>query len=223
MKPSLDPPVEAGQGIYTKPVLACYDYVVIGFSNRYVWKCPSNYILAWYNQHVSANHLDVGVGTGYFLDYCRFPSDHPRLGLMDLNATCLDVTAHRVARYRPEIYQANVLVPLPCSIARFDSIGLSYLLHCLPGTIHTKGVVFQHLKKILNPEGVMFGTTLLHGGVKRSWLARRLMAMYNRKGIFTNTADDLDGLHEVLAQHFAESRIEVIGCVALFAGWSRTP
>src|SRR5206468_12623812 len=45
--------------------------------------------------------------------------------------------------------------------ARFDSISLTYLLHCLPGTINTTSAVFRHLKPLLNQSGVMFGTTLL--------------------------------------------------------------
>src|SRR5262249_34164386 len=157
-----------------------------------IWRCPSKHILSLYNGHVTANHLDVGVGTGFFLDRCRFPSEVPRLALMDLNATCLEATGKRVERYRPEVYRANVLEPIPYNSAKFDSIGLNYLLHCLPGTIQSKGGVFQHLKPLLNPGGVMFGATLLHGGVRRNLAAKRLMAFYNSKGIFTNHHDDLD-------------------------------
>ncbi len=29
--------------------------------------------------------------------------------------------------------------------ARFDSIGLNFLLHCLPGTLREKAIVFDHL------------------------------------------------------------------------------
>lgn len=85
--------VVAGQAVYSKSTLGIYDWFVVGFSNRLIWKCPSAHILALYDRHVTANHLDVGVGTGYFLDHCRFPSDHPRLGLMDLNQNCLEAAA----------------------------------------------------------------------------------------------------------------------------------
>ena len=99
--------VEAGQAVYSKSMLAIYDWLVLRFSNRLIWKCPSKQILALYDRHVTANHLDVGVGSGYFLDRCRFPTDRPRLGLMDLNPNCLDATANRAARYQPEVYRAN--------------------------------------------------------------------------------------------------------------------
>ncbi len=210
--------LEAGQAVYTKSALPMYDWFVLGFSNRFVWKCPSHNILALYNQHISNNHLDVGVGTGFFLDRCHFPSDHPRLALFDLNPNSLEFTARRMARFQPETYRVNVLEPISVEVSRFDSVGMSYLLHCLPGTIQNKAVVFEHLKSLMNPSGVLFGATLLHEGVKRSWLAKRLMKVYNTKGIFTNTKDDLDGIKQILKQHFSESSVEVVGSAALFWG-----
>jgi Methyltransferase domain len=209
--------VVAGQAVYSKSMLVIYDWLVLRFSNRLIWKCPSKHIRALYDRHVTANHLDVGVGTGYFLDRCRFPNDRPRLGLMDLNSNCLQATARRVARYRPESYRANVLDPIDFEIPRFDSISMTYLLHCLPGTIKTKSVVFHHLKPLLNDGGVMFGATLLSDGVQRSIAAKRLMAFYNSKGIFTNDQDDLQGLRAMLSEYFGAVNVEVVGCAALFS------
>ena len=209
--------VNAGQAVYSKSMLAIYDWLVLRLSNRMIWRCPSKHILALYDRHVTGNHLDVGVGTGYFLDRCRFP-DRPRIGLMDLNPNSLHAAATLLDRYRPEVYQVNVLDPIDQVIAPVDSISLSYLLHCLPGTIRTKGTVFRHLKPLLNQGGVMFGATLLSGGVHRSAAAKRLMAFYNSKGIFTNDHDDLQGLHAMLAEHFPVVRVDVVGCAALFSG-----
>ena len=96
------------------------------------WKCPARRILQHHDEHISVNHLDVGVGTGYFLDKCRFSSEAPRVALMDLNRDCLAVAERRIARYRPETYQANVLEPVVFDAPRSDSIGMSYLLHCVP-------------------------------------------------------------------------------------------
>ena len=210
--------IEAGQAVYSKATLAIYDWLVLRFSNRLIWKCPSRQILDLYDRHVTANHLDVGVGTGYFLDRCRFPSDRPRLGLMDLNSNCLEAAAIRVAGYRPEVYRANVLAPIPLEISRFDSLSMTYLLHCLPGTIKTKSAVFWHLKPLLNHAGVIFGATLLSDGVQRSWAAKRLMTFYNSKGIFTNNQDDLSGLRTTLSEHLTDVSVEVVGCAALFSG-----
>jgi hypothetical protein len=71
----------AGAAIYGNITLAIYDFFVLGFSNRLAWKCPASEMLTFYNEHVSANHLDVGVGTGYFLDKCSFPAINPHIAL----------------------------------------------------------------------------------------------------------------------------------------------
>jgi SAM-dependent methyltransferase len=226
--------VEAGQAVYSKGTLAVYDWVVLGISNRFIWKCPTPMLEAHYNKHLSANHLDVGVGTGYFLDRCRFATARddrsagnagsncqpptPRVALMDLNPEALAFAAQRIGRYRPETYRRNVLEPIAIEAQRFDSVGVNYLLHCLPGSIETKAVVFDHLRALMNPGAVLFGSTLLQGGVHRSGLARRLMAVYNKKGIFANQHDDLEGLERVLRSRFRDVSIQVIGCGALFSG-----
>ena len=210
--------IGAGHAFYTKRSLAVYDLAILGFFSRVAWRCSARRILDHYNAHVSANHLDVGVGTGYFLDRCTYPVVPPRLALMDLNTACLDVAGGRVARFRPERYVANVLEPLAVDAEGFDSIGLNYLLHCVPGSIRTKAVVFEHMKALAHPGATVFGATLLHGGVRRNRMARQVMARNNRHGIFSNADDDLEGLEWALAQHLTDVGVSVVGCVGLFSG-----
>jgi len=224
-KAELNEAVRAGQAVYSPRVLKMYDWLVLGLSNRLVWRCPTRHLEALYRQHLTANHLDVGVGTGYFLDRCGLPlegdsSPPPRVVLMDLNATCLATAAQRIARYQPEQLQRNILEPIALDGPPFDSIGLNYVLHCLPGTMHEKAQVLDHLLPHLNPGGVIFGSTLLSAGVSRNLVARRLMAVYNHKGIFCNSEDSLDNLQSALSERFAESHVEPIGSAALF--WGRS-
>ena len=210
--------IRAGQAVYTQRGLRFYDFIVHGVSNPLVWRCPTEQLLTHYSKHVSANHLDVGVGTGYFLHYCPFPSQTPRIVLSDINRNSLDFAARRIAHYMPETYQHNILEPFSDDVQAFDSIGINYLLHCLPGAIASKAVVFDHLKALMNPDAVLFGSTLLQGGVSRSWFAKRLMRFYNRKGIFCNQEDDLAGLKQSLSRRFRDVSVEVVGCAALFSG-----
>jgi len=135
----------AGASIYSKPVLALYDVTVLGFSNTFIWKCPTRLIVEHYNGHVSNRHLDVGVGTGYFLDHCTFPTAAPSLTLMDLNPNSLVAAARRVRRYQPTTVLADVTAPLRAPTAPFDSIGIGYLLHCLPGPMRHKATAIGHL------------------------------------------------------------------------------
>jgi ubiquinone/menaquinone biosynthesis C-methylase UbiE len=208
----------ASQALYTRGFLYVYDRLALGLTSRLIWKCPPENILNLYNRHVSANHLDVGVGTGYFLDNCTFPVPNPRLVLVDLKHNSLVVARKRLARYSPQTYQHNALTPLDIDSLGFDSIAVNYLLHCLPVTMPAKGTVFEYLKALLNPGGILFGTTLLYGGVDRSLLATCAYYWLNLMGIMTNRHDDVEGLKKSLEIHFTESNIEVIGCSALFWG-----
>jgi SAM-dependent methyltransferase len=205
--------------VYTPLFLRVYDVMVLGASCRWVWRCRSSVMQAHYDEHVGARHCDVGVGTGYFLDRAGWPAP-PAITLVDLNANSLAATRRRIGRYEPETVQADVLQPLPdLPHGPFDSVGVNFLLHCLPGELPAKAsTVFDHLAPHLAPGGVAFGATILAGGVRRPLRARALMAAYNRKGILHNRHDGLDGLTEALAVSFASHSVRVVGCVALFAG-----
>ena len=203
---------------FTKPPLYVYDYTVLGFSNRFVWKCPTKHILEFYNQHISANHLDVGVGSGYFLDKCTFPVPEPEITLLDLSQDSLEITARRIARYRPKTCIANVLEDLPLAPASFDSIGLNYVLHCVPGTMASKAIVFTRLHSLLTPRGKIFGTTILGQEVPIGLLARRFLQVYNRTGIFNNAHDSKTALEQILKTTFSNYTFHTVGSVAFFVG-----
>src|SRR5687768_401444 len=104
--------VEAGQRVYTPVTLRAYDLFVLGFSNRFVWGCRSTTMLERYDSHVGARHLDVGVGTGWFLDRCSWPVENPQITLLDLNANSLSAASDRIRRYAPATVQSNVLDPV---------------------------------------------------------------------------------------------------------------
>jgi len=221
-QPNTSQSANAGQAVYSKRTLSLYDFVVLGISNHFLWRCSTNRLLQHYNRHVSSNHLDVGVGTGYFPDHCQFPSAAPRLALMDMNKSSLAYAAHRTERYQPQTYQQNILQPITADIEKFDSIAINYLLHCLPGTLITKTVVFEHLKTVMKPGATLFGATILQGDAPRSSCAQQLMNLYNRKGIFSNQQDNLFDLQTGLEEHFGSTQLKVVGCVALFSAQAVT-
>ena len=206
----------AGQAIYNPRTLRIYDLVVLRLSNPLIWRCPTARILDLYDRHAGSAHCDVGVGTGWYLDRCRFRAPAPRIGLMDLNADSLAFAADRIARYRPETYRFDVLGAPATGIAPFASIGMTYLLHCLPGDIAAKAKAFDTVRPCLADGGVVFGATILSGGVPTTGAARALMRIYNRKGVFSNVADTLPDLRAALDRRFRSVEITVVGCVALF-------
>ena len=208
--------IKAGQAIYSKFFLSFYDFLILGINCRFIWKCPSHFILENYNRNISANHLDAGVGTGYMLDYCEFPTKTPRLALLDLNQNCLEITGKRVERYSPEVYCRDVFEPFDTGPRRFDSVALNGLLHCIPGTMKDKGVVFDNAKQVMNPGGVVFGCTILNKNVKKNLAAKFVIHMANKDKTFSNIEDGYDELMEELSKRFKNVSIDIIGCMALF-------
>ena len=214
--------VEAGQAVYSPLTLKAYDWFVHGLSNHLLWRCPTSKLRALYDRNVRARHLDIGVGTGYFVDKADWPVQEPDITLMDLNGACLEAASKRIARYKPKTVVANCLEPLP-ALTPFKSVGLSYLLHCVPGTIGDKAVMFDYLRPVLEPKARVFGATIVQGDAPRSPPAQALMNFYNKKGVFSNGEDTLEALQAELRARFNDVRVELIGAVALFEAEAVVP
>jgi SAM-dependent methyltransferase len=200
--------------VYTRRVLRAYDTVVVKLSNSLVWRCPAATILAQYDHHGGTSHLDVGPGTGYYLDHTRAPIK--QLTLLDPNPEVLRYAGDRLHRYRPALHAADARGPVDLPRASFDSVGLSYVLHCLPGDVASKAVVLDHLIPLVAPGGVLFGSTILVRDVRHTAIGRTLLRAYNRKGIFGNLQDDRAGLERALADRFERYELRVVGTVGLF-------
>lgn len=205
------------QKYFNKVTLFFYDFILYGFISKYAWGCPTKTLDAHYASHITANHLDVGVGTGYLLNRVSFPSATPRLALMDLSLSCLTKTLTRLARYKPESYGQNVLEPITMNIKKFDSIGINSVMHCIPGSFKEKGIAFRHLKALLNDNGLLFGTTVLSKGVTQNWLSKIFVKFFNRLGVFINNDDSLIDLTEALRKYFQQVDITVVGSTAIFS------
>jgi|688.fasta_scaffold607307_2 ubiquinone/menaquinone biosynthesis C-methylase UbiE len=203
--------------VYSHFLLTIYDSFVLSFVCPLIWRCPKSKILSIYNRHASDFHLDIGVGTGYFLDRCKFPTISPEITLLDLSKNCLDRTANRIQRYQPALCMADILEPLELGSKKFDSVALNYVLHCLPGSIEDKAKVFENIKPFLNPSAVVFGATVLGKNLELTFIPRKLMSFYNKKRIFNNLNDDADSLKSMLEQYFDNVTIEQVGCVAIFS------
>ena len=136
--------------------------------------------------------------------------------MLDINRHCLERAGRRLARFKPELYQVNLLAPIKLGLAPFASVGLTYVLHCLPGRMSEKLVAIDHLRPLMRKGAVLFGATILGRGIAPNRAASALLDLYNAKGVFNNREDDLDSLSDGLRQRFDEVEIESEGCVALF-------
>jgi ubiquinone/menaquinone biosynthesis C-methylase UbiE len=204
-----------GQEIYSRAFLRIYDPVILGFYGNIVWRCPTSRLVEQYRQHVGHRHLDVGPGTGYFLEYARLPRG-AQITLLDPNPDVLAHAARRLSDRHPSVIQADVLKPLPFTAERFDSAAMNYVLHCLPGPAVRKAAAVQNVAAVLKPGGVLFGATVLGATAPHTWLSRAVLRFVNSRRIFDNLADTEDGLRNLLEAPFATVEIDVIGSVAVF-------
>lgn len=210
--------VQDGQRVYSRLTLPLYDLWVLGISNHWLWRCPTAELRGLYDRNIGARHLDIGVGTGYFLKHAAWPVERPEITLVDLNPASLAAASARIGDRHPRTVLANALEPLP-DLGTFDSVGLCYLLHCLPGGMADKAAVLDHVKPLLAPGGRVFGATILPSmadGAPPGWAANRLMAFYNSRGIFSNGGDRPEELEAVLRSRFDGVQVVRRGCVALF-------
>lgn len=205
-----------GAEFYNRRALRFYE-LILRFNCRWLWRCPISRIVRHYDEHVSGRHLDIGVANGWALQACRFPVARPSVTLMDLNAEALEVASANLSELGPRTAQGNVLEPFPLPAGSFDSVAMSFLLHCVPGDMTTKAAAFDNAARVLAPGGILFGATVLSRGVEHTRLSRRAVAALNRRGDFNNADDALEDLDAALSARFAEREVTVEGAVALFS------
>jgi SAM-dependent methyltransferase len=213
-----DDPAYRGQAGYTPFLLAIYDPFVLGFMARVVWRCPAAPVVDRYRRHLGRRHLDVGPGTGYFLDKAGLPPG-TEVSLLDPNPNVLARASRRLAPLNVTVVEADVLKPLPLA-GPFDSVALNFVLHCLPGPQDRKASAIRNVAAVLAPDGVLFGGTVLGGSEHHTPLARAVLHAFNWQGAFDNLADTEEGLHQILDESFQSVEIDVVGSAALFTATS---
>jgi SAM-dependent methyltransferase len=209
--------VRKGTAFYSPWGLFIYNVYVLRFNNRWLWRCSRWKMLRHYDANVSSNHLDIGPGTGWYLQHAKFPTANPKITVLDLNPNSLRMAGDRLGKYSPTLINSDIFSPIPVT-QKFDSIAANFVFHCLPGNWATKSLAMKNVAAVLAPEGVFFGATILGEGVRHNFLGRRTMKRFNKTGVFHNTTDDLVGLKRALDAHFGTTTVDITGTVALFTG-----
>ena len=210
-----DDPAYRGQSDYTRLLLNVYDPIVLGLAARFVWRCPTARLVEGYRQHTRDRHLDVGPGTGYFLEQSGVP-DRSRVTIVDPNPNVLEHASRHLRRLDVTAVEADVLKPLPVD-GPFASAALHLVIHCLPGPLSRKAQAVANVAAVVAPSGVLFGASVLGTSGRHTWLARRVLTAFNRRGAFDNLGDSEEGLREILAASFEHVELETIGSIAIFA------
>ena len=216
-------PAYAGQREYAPALLRIYDALVLGFYCSVVWRCSPTHIVEQYARHVGHRHLDVGPGTGYFLERARLAAGS-EVTLVDPNPHVLTHAGRRLAGLSPApevlAIRADVLGPLPVEPG-FASAALSLVLHCLPGPMSRKGAAIRNVGAVLAPGGVLFGATVLGTPARHTWWSKLALRGVNQRKIFDNLTDTEEGLRTILGESFDEVNVEVVGATAVFVAWGR--
>jgi hypothetical protein len=209
-----DEAVAKAHAIYTPSMLSIYDVLVHGLSNHLAWRCPTRKLLELYRANLSANHLEAGVGTGYFLDRAGRP-DFERLVVLDINRNCLARAERRLALQAgaPRGQSACAAQPRHGAIL----VGRIHLRAALPAWQDERQARrARSFAAAMDKRAVLFGATILGRGIAPNWAARTLLDIYNEKGVFNNRDDDLQSLTDGLRRRFDDVHVETQGCVALF-------
>jgi hypothetical protein len=209
-----------GVRIYSPLLLSFYDLLIMGVLSPYAWKCRAGHFTALYRDHMSRNHADIGVGTGYVLDQCAYEPGDVRIALFDLQKNCLEYTARRLARFRPETYQCDALKPIEVGAGRFDSIALGGLLHCIPGDMGDKGVVFDAIKPLMHTGTTVFGYTILNRGIAKTAFGRAVYCILQQLKVINGLEDSASDLTRELGKRFRSIDVKVVGWVAIFVAHS---
>jgi hypothetical protein len=113
--------VREGTAFYSPWGLFIYNVYVLRFNNRCVWRCSRWKLLQHYDKNISSNHLDIGPGTGWYLQHTEFPTANPKITLLDLNPNSLRVASDRLRKFAPTAINSDIFSPIPVT-QKFDSI-----------------------------------------------------------------------------------------------------
>ncbi|KAI9715219.1 MAG: hypothetical protein M1828_000917 [Chrysothrix sp. TS-e1954] len=207
-------PGEKGAAAYSGWVLWIYDFWVLGIVNSYAWRCPTRkHLLPLLQENIGLTHLDVGVGTGWYLKEAQV-SPETDLTLWDLNPTALREASRRLQR-TAATKVCDITKPVEVS-KTYDSVSMFFLLHCLPGPIEKKLGVIENVKQHMTPDGVLTGATVLGKGVEDGLFGSIIRRFVEWDGIMNNRTDDAKSIESALNRHFEDVHVEIVGVVLLF-------
>lgn len=172
-----------------KLILNNYDYLVNNINCKYAWKCNQSVIKNLYKNNISKNHLEIGPGTGYFLKDYNFDN----LFLMDINRDILKASQDnlKINSKNINIYQHNIFEDdNKVNNLNLDSIGLTYVLHCVPGKLDF--LLNNLVKNINNNNYTIFGATVIPNN--NDFIASTELFFLNKTGVFSNYNDKMSDL-----------------------------
>ena len=186
-----------------------YDYFVNNLNCKYVWGCDSQNISYLYKANLTKNHLEIGPGTGFFLKDNNFKNLH----LMDVNNDILFTSKENLKDNckNISIYNHNIFKEKNRMYMDVQSIGLSYVLHCVPGNLSES---LNNLSNNITSDNrvKVFGSTVILNDNKL--ISNLEINFLNNFGIFNNKSHNYNDLNEFISDK--KGKLYTINNVCIF-------
>lgn len=186
-----------------------YDYLVNNINCKYVWKCDQRYIKKLYANNITNKHIEIGPGTGYFIKKYQFNNLH----LVDINQDILDNSKKNIINncQNIKIHNQNIFEYNNKINEDITSIGMSYVLHCVPNNLDISlDNLVENIKT--NNQVTIFGSTVIPN--KKDFLAMTEIYTLNTLGIFNNINHNKEQLEYIINKY--NGNIKHVGNVLLF-------
>ena len=197
-----------------------YDLLVNKLNCKYIWRCNYNIINSLYDRNISKHHLEIGPGTGFFINKFKFDN----LTLCDINQDILDYSFDNLKNNSKNISKINFNLFDNLSQTnlnknvKFESVGANYVLHCIPGKIEDKLLTLVHNLKKINKSHkcVLYGGTVINDPYYNTFLSNALIKCLNHFKIFNNKEDFSYNIINNLEKHNIKFDYSIVGCVFIF-------
>ena len=201
-------PVARLDPAYSPLGLRLYDPLIVRRLAPHVWRCSRVASSTTIDRHVTANHADIGVATGYFLDRCDFEHAASAAGA-DRSAAALPAIRRAApCALSARDYLRDVLTPDRWASRRPRSIRSRSAASCIasPATCAQEPACSTPSRRSPRPARRSSATRCVRDGVAAPRAPRLVHALLNRAGVVDNPNDHAARSAPALEARFADCR-----------------
>eukprot|EP01084_Bolivina_argentea_P277782 474383_1 len=208
-----------------------YDIAMSGIV-KYFYKHPREQQLSLYKKHMatSKHHLEIGCSSIYLPVHASNDNQSTKYYLLDIEQTPLisaqtDMIKNSIPKENIQLICGNALeinrISMPNII--YDSVGISYVLHCIPTSLNEKlPLILNGLSTYMDENSIIFGSTICNPNDinNKSNIHHRFFVKWIQflqyQWVMFNQNDFHSDLEKIFSQYFDEVSVERIGYASVF-------